>query len=63
VAPKTIAKKKLALCTLLALGFVGLIGAHEMAGSDARAVAPLALAVGGTLCFIAAGVLARRMMK
>jgi hypothetical protein len=69
MAPQTTAKKKLALCALLALGFAGLIGAHEWTGSvpaggaDAIAVVPLILAAVGTLCFIAAGVLARKMMK
>ncbi len=69
MAPQATMKRKLALCALLALGFAGLIGAHELAGpsqsigADASAVAPLVLAVAGTLCFIAAGVLARRMMK
>lgn len=69
MAPQTPAKKKLALYALLALGFAGLIGAHELAGSvgaggeAAIAAVPLVLAAAGTLCFVAAGVLARKMMK
>jgi hypothetical protein len=69
MAPQTTAKKKVTLCVLLAWGFAGLIGAHELAGSaqaggaDASGVVPLVLAAAGTLCFVAAGVLARRMMK
>jgi hypothetical protein len=57
------------LYALLALGFAGLIGAHELAasaataGDDAMAAPPLILAAAGTLCFVVAGVLAYRMMK
>jgi drug/metabolite transporter (DMT)-like permease len=69
MAPQTTAKKKLTLYALLAVGFAGLIGAHELAGSgqtsgaDASVLVPLVLAAAGTLCFVAAGVLARKMMK
>lgn len=54
---------------LIALGFAGLIGAHELAAmvpssaDDPRAALPFILAVLGTLCFVAAGLLARKLMK
>jgi hypothetical protein len=66
--PQTAAKKWILLYVLLALGFAGLIGAHEWAttvppGGTASITAPLVLAALGTLCFVAAGLLARQLMK
>jgi hypothetical protein len=60
-----IKKKKLFIYMLIALGFAGLIGAHEVSGSDEHAdtTLPLLLAMAGTLCFAAAGWLARRLMR
>jgi hypothetical protein len=50
---------------LIVAGFAGLIGAHEIAGTDANAdaVAPLFLAAAGTLAFILAGVMALRLLR
>jgi hypothetical protein len=56
---------RIIIYTLIAVGFAGLIGAHEIAGTDdnADAVAPLLLAAVGTLAFIVAGVMAFRMLR
>jgi hypothetical protein len=56
---------RVTIYVLIALGFAGLIGAHEIAGTDenADAVAPLLLAAAGTLAFIAAGVMALRLLR
>jgi hypothetical protein len=56
-------KNKYLVYVLLALGFAGLIGAHEWGGDASDTVVPLALAGAGTLCFVAAGLLARKLMK
>lgn len=58
-------KPKLKLYALLGSGFAGLIGAHEWAeaASPQETLAPFVLAVLGTVCFIAAGIMARRMLK
>jgi ABC-type uncharacterized transport system permease subunit len=50
---------------LIALGFAGLIGAHEVSGPDESSdlTLPFILAAAGTLCFVAAGLMARRLMK
>jgi hypothetical protein len=65
MTPQEIAGKKRIIYLLIALGFVGLIGAHEIAPADENAdmTLSLALAAAGTLCFIGAGLLARRLMK
>jgi hypothetical protein len=67
MTPQATAKKKLMLYVLLGLGFAGLIGAHEWAMAapqDASGLlGPFVLAVLGTLCFVAAGFIARRLMK
>jgi hypothetical protein len=59
--------KKWVIYALIAIGFAGLIGAHELtpAGSpdDADLVVPFILTVIGTLSFVAAGVIAFRMLK
>jgi hypothetical protein len=56
-------KIKYLVYALLALGFAGLIGAHEWGGDPSETIVPLALAGAGTLCFVAAGLLARKLMK
>ncbi len=50
---------------LIALGFAGLIGAHEISGPDENSdlTLPFILAAAGTLCFVAAGLMARKLMK
>jgi hypothetical protein len=60
-----IAGKKRIVYLLIALGFAGLIGAHEIAPADENAdmTLSLALAAAGTLCFVGAGLLARWLMK
>ena len=66
--PPPVANTKQRLITiyvLIALGFAGLIGAHEISGPDENAdpTLPLVLAAAGTACFVAAGLMARRLMK
>jgi hypothetical protein len=65
MTPQAAAKTKLMLYALLGLGFAGLIGAHEWAtvASQTSLLGPFVLAGLGTLCFIAAGIIARRLMK
>ena len=50
---------------LIALGFAGLIGAHEVSSPDENAdlTLPFILAAAGTASFVAAGFMARRLMK
>jgi heme A synthase len=62
---KPTAARKGAIYALLGVGFAGLIGAHEVAGTDenADAILPFILAVGGTLAFVVAGVLAFRLLR
>jgi hypothetical protein len=50
---------------LIGLGFAGLIGAHEISGPDENSdlTLPFILAAAGTLCFVAAGLMARKLMK
>ena len=50
---------------LIALGFAGLIGAHEISGPDENSdlTLPFILAAAGTLSFVVAGLMARRLMK
>jgi Ca2+/Na+ antiporter len=50
---------------LIAIGFAGLIGAHEIVGTDENAdvIAPFLLATAGTLAFVVAGVIALRMLR
>ena len=65
MTPQEIAGKKRVIYLLIALGFAGLIGAHEIAPADENAdmTLPVLLAAAGTLCFVAAGLLGRRLMK
>jgi ABC-type uncharacterized transport system permease subunit len=58
-------QRLIVIYVLIALGFAGLIGAHEISGSDENSdlTLPFILAAAGTLCFVAAGLLARRLMK
>jgi hypothetical protein len=65
MTPQQATSKKRIIYLLIALGFAGLIGAHEIspADDDADMTLPLIVAVAGTLCFVAAGLLARRLMK
>jgi hypothetical protein len=64
MAPQPTTNTKYILYALLALGFAGLIGAHEWATvSPSSMTVPLILAALGTLCFVAAGLLARKLMR
>jgi hypothetical protein len=58
-------QRLLIIYVLIALGFAGLIGAHEISSPDENAdlTLPFILAAAGTLCFVAAGVMARKLMK
>ena len=55
----------IAVYVLIALGFAGLIGAHEISGPDENSdlTLPFILAAAGTLSFVAAGLMARKLMK
>jgi len=63
----TPASKKAIVYGFIGLGFAGLIGAHEFAtpalGADSGMTIPFILAAIGTICFIAAGLMARKLMK
>jgi hypothetical protein len=68
--PQDVKNKQRIIYLLIALGFAGLIGAHEVAVNWPSAdddttiiTAPFILAAAGTLCFVAAGLLARKLMK
>ena len=66
--PPPVANNKQRLITiyvLIALGFAGLIGAHEVAGPDENSdlTLPFILAAAGTASFAAAGLLARKLMR
>ena len=69
MAPRLTTKQKTILFALIGLGFVGLIGAHEVEamapppGGTSNEITPLILAGLGTLCFVAAGLMARRLMR
>jgi len=58
-------KTKRIIYGLIVLGFAGLIGAHEIAPADDNAdmTWPLILAGAGTLCFVVAGLMARKLMR
>ena len=68
--PQDVKNKQRIIYLLIALGFAGLIGAHEVAVNWPSAeddttiiTVPFILAAAGTLCFVAAGLLARKLMK
>jgi heme A synthase len=66
--PPPVASNKqrlIAIYVLIALGFAGLIGAHEVSSPDENAdlTLPFILAAAGTASFVAAGLLARKLMK
>jgi hypothetical protein len=65
MTPQQVTNKKRIIYALIALGFVGLIGAHEIAPTDENAdmTLPLVLAAAGTLSFVAAGLMARKLIK
>jgi heme A synthase len=56
---------RLTIYVLIAIGFAGLIGAHEVAviDTDADTLAPFLLATAGTLAFVVAGWMAFRMLR
>jgi hypothetical protein len=67
--PQPTTNKYVHVYVLIALGFAGLIGAHEWAvtppppGGMSSMTMPFILAAIGTLCFVGAGLLARKLMK
>jgi hypothetical protein len=67
MTPQTAGNKKIILAVLIGFGFAGLIGAHELSvnvpSEGPGAIMALLLAAAGTACFIAAGLLARRLMR
>jgi hypothetical protein len=70
MTPQDVKSKQRVIYLLIALGFAGLIGAHEVAVNwpstedDTTIITvPFILAAGGTLCFVAAGLLARKLLK
>ena len=65
MTPQEITNKKRIIYLLTALGFAGLIGAHEITPTDENAdfTFPLLLAGVGTLSFVGAGLLARWLIK
>ena len=58
-------QRLIAIYVLIALGFAGLIGAHEVSSPDENAdlTLPFILAAAGTASFVAAGLMARKLMK
>jgi hypothetical protein len=57
---------RVTIYVLIALGFAGLIGAHEVAVLDPDAddtLAPFLLATAGTLAFVVAGLMGFRMLR
>jgi hypothetical protein len=64
MTPQGTERMKIATYTLFGVGIAVLIGAHEWGAADAsNTTGPVILAAAGTLCFIAAGFLARKLMK
>jgi heme A synthase len=66
--PPPVANNKqrlIAIYVLIALGFAGLIGAHEVSSPDENAdlTLPFIFAAAGTASFVAAGLMARKLMK
>jgi heme A synthase len=58
-------QRLITIYVLIALGFAGLIGAHEVSSPDENAdlTLPFILAAAGTASFVAAGLMARKLMK
>jgi ABC-type uncharacterized transport system permease subunit len=58
-------QRLITIYVLIALGFAGLIGAHEISGPDENAdlTLPFILAAAGTASFVAAGLMARKLMN
>ena len=65
MTPQQATNKKRIVYVLIGLGFAGLIGAHEVSGPDENSdlTLPFILAAAGTLGFVAAGLMARKLMK
>jgi hypothetical protein len=65
MTPQDVKNKQRIIYVLIALGFAGLIGAHEISGPDETSdlTMPFILAAAGTLCFVAAGLMARKLLK
>ena len=65
MTPQEVTTKKRIIYGLIALGFAGLIGAHEItpADDDADMTLPLIVATIGTLSFVAAGLMGRKLLK
>jgi hypothetical protein len=65
MTPQDAKNKTRIVYVLIALGFAGLIGAHEVSSPDENAdlTLPFILAAAGTASFVAAGLLARKLMK
>jgi phosphate/sulfate permease len=69
MTPESATRMKVITYALIGLGFAFLIGAHEWAvttsssADDSVVTMPFILAVAGTLSFVAAGLLARKLMK
>jgi hypothetical protein len=57
------AKQKANLYGLVGLGFAGLIGARVWATQAPDSASPFLLAALGTLCFVAAGLTAYKLMR
>ena len=69
MTPRVTTRQRLILLALIILGFAGLIGAHEVAvrvpSADhaSNAFWTFILAALGTGCFVAAGLMARGLMR
>ena len=65
MTPQELTTQKRIIYALIALGFIGLIGAHEILPADDNAdmTLPLLVAGIGTASFVVAGLMARKLMK
>ena len=66
--PQVTLKQRVIIVALIGLGFVGLMGAHELAATAPplgapHAIGPLVLFALGIFCFVAAGLMARKLMR